>query len=618
MEPRKYYQIQSIETWAAFTLILAGMLGFIMLLRYISWPLVDDAAISVAYAQSLFSGNGLRLTPVSQVVEGFSNPLWTLLIGLGIPLHLDLVSYTSFLGKLFAVLSIPLYSAWGPVAEDRGLQIQDAATGTIAASVSSFVCWSGSGMETGLFVFLLGLSGIFFLLEIRRGKGSMCGLSLGLLCLTRPEGLVYVMVAAAIWVTARLFERRLPGRQEFFIALWIVGLVGGYTIFRWFYFAALLPNTYYAKITWEFDWKAYFWNFWSLYKPLCMAVILGFLFSMFGRRAVRIQGALAAGFTASGCFFVYYARGDWMIDWRLLAHVVPCSVVVIAAGLSGLKNIVSFVLPRTPRFSTTVFLIIALITMGGLTWKTADAGIQRARLLAKSPEMPLPEVFKTARLFGSITDRVGIRRSLLGIVDIGGPGMILKNAEIIDLATLADYELARHRLNPAAAEDYLLAEGPPDILDCHGPGGYVIPFRRLRSLYEPTGPHGIPVYKGLTVDTDTRCPGGKANVLSLSADELAANIRYKLENGRADTALMLWRCGLRYQSDNRLPSKSARHSIAKRASELGELFDRNGDLRKAINCFSLAAVIDDGNAHWRRRAESCRERLFPPPPRGRN
>jgi len=614
----KFFRLRSLEGWATLALIFAGMSGLVMLMRYIAWPVVDDAAISIAYAQSLFSGEGLRLTPVSQIVEGYSNPFWTFLIGLGFPLNLDIVAYTSFLGKLFAVLSIPLYSAWGPVAEDRGLQIQDAATGMIAATVSSFVCWSSSGMETGLFVFLLGLSGVFFLLEIRRGKGSLCGMSFGLLCLTRPEGPVYVLVAAVIWVTTRAIERRAPGRQELFIAIWMIVLAGGYMFFRWLYFAVPLPNTYYAKVTWQFDWKAYFMGFWNLYKPMCIAVILGFVFCFFGRRSVRIQGLLAAGFTVSGCFFVWFAKGDWMIDWRLLAHIVPCSVAVIAAGFSGLRRIVvSVILPRTPRFATLVFVILAFTAMGGVAWKTADAGIKRAGHLHNSPEMPLPSVFKTAGLLGEATERLGIRRPLLGIVDIGGPGMILKNAEIVDLATLADFALARHRWNPAAAEDYLLTEVLPDILDYHGPGGYVTPFGRLLSLYEPTGPRNIPMYKGLSRDTDSRCPGGKTRVLSLTADGLAAEIRFKMENGRADTALMLWRCGIRYMSDDRLPDKSVRRSIAKRASELGESFDKKGDLRKAINSFSLASVINDGDAHMRRRAENCRARLFPSPVNGK-
>ena len=53
------------------------------------WFVCDDAYISFAYADNLARGNGLVWHPDTAAVEGFSNPLWTLVLALGCWLSLD-------------------------------------------------------------------------------------------------------------------------------------------------------------------------------------------------------------------------------------------------------------------------------------------------------------------------------------------------------------------------------------------------------------------------------------------------------------------------------------------------------------------------------------------------
>src|SRR5690348_6795119 len=67
------------------TLSLAAAPGFALFvihgLRFGGW-LIDDAGISFAYARNLAAGAGLVAQAGHAPVEGFSNPLWTLLIAL--------------------------------------------------------------------------------------------------------------------------------------------------------------------------------------------------------------------------------------------------------------------------------------------------------------------------------------------------------------------------------------------------------------------------------------------------------------------------------------------------------------------------------------------------------
>ena len=65
-----------LARWAVPGAIGLAVLGTMVHAALLRVPVVDDAAISIAYGQSFFAGAGLRLTPVSPPVEGFSNPLW--------------------------------------------------------------------------------------------------------------------------------------------------------------------------------------------------------------------------------------------------------------------------------------------------------------------------------------------------------------------------------------------------------------------------------------------------------------------------------------------------------------------------------------------------------------
>src|SRR5438128_927650 len=128
----------AVESWAGRALVVVGVAVVVAHCRLLRVPLVDDAAISLSYAQTLYSGRGLRLTPASQVVEAFSNPLWTFLIGLAYPLRADPIAFTQALGVAFAALSIPTFAAWGPAASGGPLRIEDALGPALAALVSPF------------------------------------------------------------------------------------------------------------------------------------------------------------------------------------------------------------------------------------------------------------------------------------------------------------------------------------------------------------------------------------------------------------------------------------------------------------------------------------------------
>lgn len=604
------------ENWCAVLLLVlfASALGGHV--AYLDVPVVDDAGISVAYALTLFQGHGLRLTPASQIVEAFSNPLWTVLLGLSVPLHLNPLAFAKAVGSVFGLLALFAFAVWGPVAEGRRLRIEDAAVGIVSA-VSAFAYWTASGMETALHSALLGTAGALLLRELRRGEGSASGIALGLLALTRPEAPLYIASAAVLWLSTRALQRRLPGRQEAKIAVWILVLAGSYALFRWIYFASLLPNAYYAKKFWDFDGGAYLRGFSDNQRLLCVAAGVGFAGALLGGHRTFSRAALAALFVLSGVAFILQSRGDWMREWRFIAPVVPCLGAAIAAGLSGIRIRLGAVLTQRSRAFNALLPLGVLATIAVLfAWEVRGAK-SRSESLKQGPELPVQYISEVVDRVKGELRRFGELRPVVGLPDLGGLGMSYREAEVIDVGGLADYAIGRHANNYPAIEDYLLSEGPPSILDAHGPSGHLRAFPKLMTWYEPASTPALRqmgsffVLRGLTAAEDPRCPVSKSSVMSLSGAELAQRMDQSLQSGEAHSALMFWRCARAYLVEARLPTREWRARSAATAERLASRRAQAGDLRGALSYLSFAAVVDSGSAHHRRRAEEYRAMLFP-------
>ncbi len=612
--PRDTWRGSQLESWLTAVLVLGASAGLAYHCRYLAVPIVDDAGISLAYGHTFFSGQGLRLTPFSPPVEGFSNPVWTLLLGLSLPLRLEPEPYAHVLGILFGVLALPAFSLWGPAAEGRRVRLEDTFGPIVAALNPTYAYWISSGMETGLQAFLMGLAGLFVLRELRTASSAHVGWALGLLCLTRPEGVLYTAAAGALWVVSRGLGRRWPGRQEARIGAWLLALVGGWLVMRWSYFADLLPNTYYAKRTWDFHVEQYLRNFWNTYPTLCKLAAAGAALGWLGGQTGVRRAVLTTLFLGCGIYFVWSAKGDWMREWRFLAPLVPLLGVAIAAGLSGLRNVSAKLAGWGAVWPARV---LGVLTVAGVLIPAVPAlraSIQRAPGVKASPEMPYVGV---VRGFENMRDNIappGQVRPLLAYPDIGGMAMVMRNAEIIDVAGLADYAVAAHASRFPALEDYLVSEGPPILMDAHGPSGHLNSFQRLMSQFHPIGASTY-MLNGLTPTEDPRCPEGKAATLAMDAGALAQRFEQEIREDQAQQALRRWRCVTAYKPHQELPDEDTLERLAELANTRGDALVHERKLEPALRQYSLATLLDDGNAHRRRKTERLRALLFPKPRR---
>jgi hypothetical protein len=590
------------ESGAAIALVAVGLGAFLLHAHYLYRLPVDDAGISVSYARTFAEGQGFRLTPESAIAEGFSNPSWTLLLALIELFGGDSLGWLRPLGVALAGASLVLVALWGPVAERRALQLEDALPVLIAAAHTSFVHWVQGGLEMSLQIFALAALAALALGPHDRWRASLFGASGALLVLTRPEAPLYAAAASLGWVGMLIVTRRRPGLLELRALLIALVPVLAYVLLRRWYFGVWLPNTYYAKHNWDFGAEGYLRGFYETYKPLWHAVFAGAVLSLLGHARSRVRAVVAIACVLTLSYFAWYARGDWMREWRFLAVVAPFQGAVLAAAVSALRE-------RVPRaqlvgVGATIALCLYLLPeqLARSEWVKAQGSDVVVTLERGAPYQPASQA---AREHGMV--HVSAIASDMGVAGIG-----MRDTELWDFAGLTDPATSRQfdkrgGLHFPQFDDYVSHEGPPSFAFTWGPGAF---FRQrpIAAQYEEFAPNFF-IVRGLSAREDPRCPDGKQAVLAEHATQLMKTLAREAASDPV-RALARWRCAYTYKRDAELPSLAERSAFAR---ELSERAARSqGEL--ALRLYSLCAVISlqhgATSVPCRKQAEALRTQLF--------
>ncbi|HSB97151.1 MAG TPA: hypothetical protein VLC91_11920, partial [Spongiibacteraceae bacterium] len=208
---------------------------------------MDDAFISYRYAQNWVAGHGLVFN-VGERVEGYTNFLWVLLIALGMKLGFSAPIFGHWLCVVTGALLLFANYLYCAVLLPRSARLLAALAPLLLLSLNTFVLWTSSGLEQGFFAALVVLA--LWASTVGR-HWTACGFCC-LATLTRPEG---VLVAALLlnmpWLRAALRSSTYKWRETFTAllpALCFGIFVGLFTLFRWFYYGDVVPNTFYAKV----------------------------------------------------------------------------------------------------------------------------------------------------------------------------------------------------------------------------------------------------------------------------------------------------------------------------------------------------------------------------------
>jgi hypothetical protein len=233
-----------------FGLALALLLGHAW--RY--YPFVsDDTLISLRYAERLLGGGGLTWND-GEWVEGYSNLLWVLACaGIGL-LGVDLVLASRILGVLGMSAAIAaLVHHWARRGSRDPLPALFGSVGM--ALTGPFAVWAVGGLEQPMVVALLAWACVTSLpllerdpaLPLEPQRWAVPGVLYGLLCLTRPDGAIFVGCACATLLAVHRGSAAAI-RLSCWLALPSALLLAGQLGFRLVYYGDWVPNTAYSKV----------------------------------------------------------------------------------------------------------------------------------------------------------------------------------------------------------------------------------------------------------------------------------------------------------------------------------------------------------------------------------
>lgn len=285
--------------------------------------LIDDAYISLTYARHLASGAGLVWNP-GERVEGYTDFLWVLFLSLAGANPGDAEWLGIGAGALLLVL-LAVASRHIPNARPAAALLP-----VLVAAHPAYAFWAAKGLETSLYALWL-TGGLLVCAYATSVRWSAFGIHLLVVAsLTRPDGLLFVALAAA---DALGRHRRKSGAV--LVALPIVLLVPHF-VFRVVYYGYPLPNTFYVKVGASPDQFLrgldYVWRFFSHPGAVLFACVVAFPRGI--ARAERFLGAAAVAGLAS----VVYVGGDAFGAHRFIVPLVPVLGFLAIAGFQRIAD----------------------------------------------------------------------------------------------------------------------------------------------------------------------------------------------------------------------------------------------------------------------------------------
>jgi arabinofuranosyltransferase len=366
-------------------LLLAGIAALLLAHAARLWLMCDDAYITFRYARSLAEGLG-PVYNVGERVEGYTSPLWMLLLAIGMRARVPPESAATALGVLCGLGTLAVaYAAGRRLAPDRS-PLAALIAPLFLATHRTFAGWTTGGLETSLFTFLVATAFHRLWIEVgapsparspgesiargsallRRRKDTdalrpWSGGLFALALLTRPEGALFFVVAFAVRFALRAAARQSPTRRDvLWLALAIVPAAAHET-FRLAYYGDWLPNTFYAKVpgAWFGLGSTYLAAF-ALETALPASLAIA-LVGIARAETPATRRTLALACLAPLPYVIYVAAvGGDHFEYRFLHVALPFLALVTARGAWAAARVFR---PGPPRVAAAVGIALLLVAL---------------------------------------------------------------------------------------------------------------------------------------------------------------------------------------------------------------------------------------------------------------
>ncbi|MGD9345379.1 MAG: hypothetical protein PVH84_05920 [Candidatus Aminicenantes bacterium] len=272
-------------------------------------------------------------------MEGFSNFSWVILLSVFDKLGLSPLWVSKALSLLFSFLIIGLVFK---TAQAFGIGLVGAILCSfLVSSATSLAYFAMSGLETVLYTFLL-LLAVYLNIKLKAAPSRRTLLLVYTVCLlaaiTRPEGILFLLVSSAYYTGQGLRSKRWTIlRTHITFSFFFLSLFAGFVLLRLLYYGNVFPNTFYAKPPGSFvetGYSAFFVNFSSGMVSGSFLLIPLVLFSV--KRKFLARNLYPLLFCLVQVIFMSYT-GDWMAFGRFFFPIFPLVVILCLTFLSSFR-----------------------------------------------------------------------------------------------------------------------------------------------------------------------------------------------------------------------------------------------------------------------------------------
>ncbi len=464
-----------------------GFFGLLVIIFYFLNNLIDvrfiqdDAYTSFRYAKNFAEGNGLVFN-TGERVEGYTNFLWVMILTLFylldhahiLTLNLTLETVSQILSIIFSVcvlvmtyvLSRTIYKLEEGQNSFFGKAL-DELFNLIPVSMLSLstplIYWAISAMETTLFVSLTLLSILFYIKNGGKNNSNRWWIFTSVLnSLLRPEGVIvfaliisHKILYGIIYSNEQNINLRIRNAFNRILAKEILLFsfpLFIYLSFRLIYYGYPLPNTFYAKTDFSFEFILrgikYFLDFASAYLlygfVLCLPLIL-----LLDKKNIRKHSFLL-WFVFSWTILMILIGGDVLPIHRFFLPVMPLIFILFVRAIPYSFDLI---IPRKKWISKLISLTAAAVV---IIISTKNYSKQKIQMMEKySYESGL---VKKMKIYAGWIENRNESKSMSKIkvaMSTIGSFSYFSNARVIDIVGLTDEYISHHPKEVDGIDDEL-------------------------------------------------------------------------------------------------------------------------------------------------------------------